>query len=65
MTPPIHPLSITVYCASSQRSPQMYLDVAAELGQLMALRGHTLVYGGGNIGLMGALAQAALAEDYL
>ncbi len=62
MTQPSHPLSITVYCASSQRSPQTYLDVAAELGQLMALRGHTLVYGGGNIGLMGALAQAALAE---
>lgn len=63
MTQSIHPLYITVYCASSQRSPQIYLDVAAELGQLMAQLGHTLVYGGGNIGLMGALAQAALAED--
>ena len=62
MTQPTRPLSITVYCASSHRSPQIYLDIAAELGQLMAKRGHTLVYGGGNIGLMGALARAALAE---
>jgi hypothetical protein len=36
--------------------------VATELGKLIALRGHTLVYGGGNIGLMGALADAALAH---
>lgn len=56
------PLSLTVYCASSKRVPQLYVDVAAELGKLIALRGHTLVYGGGNIGLMAALAQAALAH---
>src|SRR5262249_44096077 len=56
------PLSLTVYCASSQRVPQLYADVAAELGKLIALRGYTLVYGGGNIGLMAALAQAALAH---
>ncbi|MBI3303202.1 MAG: TIGR00730 family Rossman fold protein [Deltaproteobacteria bacterium] len=55
-------LSLTVYCASSKRVSQLYLDVAAELGRLIALRGHTLVYGGGNIGLMGALANAALAQ---
>ncbi len=55
-------LSLTVYCASSKRVPQLYLDVATELGKLIALRGHTLVYGGGNIGLMDALAKAALAH---
>lgn len=55
-------LSLTVYCASSKRVPQPYVDVAAELGRLIAVRGHTLVYGGGNIGLMGALARAALAH---
>jgi len=53
-------LSLTVYCASSKRVAQNYLDVAIEMGRLIAQRGHTLVYGGGNIGLMGALAQAAL-----
>ena len=56
------PLSLTVYCASSKRVPQRYVDVATELGRLIALRGHTLVYGGGNIGLMGALSTAALAQ---
>src|ERR1051326_5384086 len=56
------PLSLTVYCASSQRVPQLYVDVATELGKLIALRGHTLVYGGGKIGLMRALARPALAH---
>jgi cytokinin riboside 5'-monophosphate phosphoribohydrolase len=54
-------LTLTVYCASSWRVPKLYLEVASELGHLIALRGYTLVYGGGNIGLMSALAEAALA----
>jgi cytokinin riboside 5'-monophosphate phosphoribohydrolase len=61
-TPP-RPLALTVYCASSKRVAQPYLDVATELGRLIAQRGHTLVYGGGNSGLMGALAQGALAHN--
>ncbi len=56
------PLSLTVYCASSKRVPRLYTDVAEELGTLIARRGHTLVYGGGNSGLMAALAKAALAH---
>jgi hypothetical protein len=60
-TPP-RSLALTVYCASSKRVAQPYLDAATELGRLVALRGHTLVYGGGNIGLMGALSTAALAH---
>src|SRR5712691_7697185 len=63
MTRTSTPLSLTVYCASSKRLPQLYLDVAAELGRLIAQRGHTLVYGGGNIGLMDARAKAALAHE--
>jgi uncharacterized protein (TIGR00730 family) len=39
----------------------MYLEAAREMGALLAERGLGLVYGGGNIGLMGALADAALA----
>lgn len=58
---PSHTLAITVYCASSRRVTQQYLDVATQLGQLLAQRGHTLIYGGGNIGLMGALADATKA----
>ncbi|MGH7960344.1 MAG: TIGR00730 family Rossman fold protein [Candidatus Binatia bacterium] len=60
--PPPTPLSLTVYCASSKRVAPQYLDVATELGQLIALHGHTLIYGGGNSGLMGALSRAALAQ---
>jgi cytokinin riboside 5'-monophosphate phosphoribohydrolase len=60
---PSRPLSLTVYCASSKRAPQLYFAVASELGKLIAQRGHTLVYGGGNIGLMDALAKAALASS--
>lgn len=53
-------LALTVYCASSKRIAHSYLAVATELGRLIAQRGHILVYGGGNIGLMGALARSAL-----
>src|SRR5262249_8636244 len=62
MTPTTSPLSLTVYCASSKHVSKLYMDVAAELGKLVALRGHTLVYGGGNSGLMAMLAKAALAQ---
>jgi len=62
MTPPATALSLTVYCASSKRIARLYLDMAADLGKLIARRGHTLVYGGGNIGLMAAVADAALAH---
>ncbi len=37
-----------------------YLKVAAELGRLLVQRQHTLIYGGGNIGLMGALANVVM-----
>ena len=59
--PSARPRAITVYCASSKRCPQVYLDVAAELGQLLAQRDYTLIYGGGNTGLMGAVSQSTLA----
>lgn len=62
MTPPSRTLAMTVYCASSQRVAQSYLDVATELGRLIAVRGYILVYGGGKIGLMGALVRAAMAH---
>jgi uncharacterized protein (TIGR00730 family) len=62
MTRTTSPLSLTVYCASSKRVPQVYMDAAEELGTLIARRGHTLVYGGGNSGLMAALAKADIAH---
>jgi len=50
------PLSICVYSSSSDHLDAVYYETARELARLMAARGHTLVYGGGNNGLMGAMA---------
>ena len=52
--------SVTVYAASSRRSPPAFLALADELGRALAERGLTTVYGGANIGVMGSLAHAAL-----
>lgn len=54
--------SICVYCASSQRCAPEYHDAARELGAILADSGHTIVYGGGAVGSMGALADGALAR---
>jgi len=53
--------SICVYCGSSPGKDPAFLQAARELGTLLAKRGHTLVYGGGNTGLMGVVADAVLA----
>jgi uncharacterized protein (TIGR00730 family) len=53
--------AICVYCTSSTRAPQRYIDVAGELGTELARRGHSLVSGGGDISAMGAVARAARA----
>jgi uncharacterized protein (TIGR00730 family) len=52
---------ITVFCGSSPGGDPAYEAAARELGFALARRGLGLVYGGGNVGLMGALADAALA----
>jgi len=54
--------SICVYCSSSDRIADTYPPVAEHLGRDIARRGHTLVYGGGAVGLMGVLAHAAHEE---
>ena len=53
--------AVCVYCASSTRIAREYVAVAAEVGTALALRGHTLVSGGGNLSAMGAVARAARA----
>src|SRR5947209_2289583 len=53
--------SVCVYCASSERSPALYLDAAARMGSILAAAGITIVYGGSSLGSMGRLASAALA----
>jgi uncharacterized protein (TIGR00730 family) len=53
--------SLCVFCGSSSRVAESYRHAAGELGAAIAKRGIRLVYGGGRIGLMGILADAALA----
>lgn len=52
--------SICVFCGSSPGSDPAYVAHARELGQILAARGLRLVYGGGNVGMMGELARAVL-----
>ncbi|CAN5599834.1 MAG: TIGR00730 family Rossman fold protein [Actinomycetota bacterium] len=54
-------LSVCVYCASSDSVAPPLRVVAADLGRALAAEGWSLVYGGGNVGLMGEVARAALA----
>ena len=49
---------ICVYCSSSEKVAPLYFEAAETTGRLIAEGGYELVYGGGNIGLMGALASA-------
>jgi uncharacterized protein (TIGR00730 family) len=51
-----------VFCGSSLGGREEYAAVARLLGRALARRGLELVYGAGNVGLMGVLADAALAE---
>ena len=53
--------SLCVYCGSSSDVDATHRDAAVRLGRLLAERGVRLVYGGGGIGLMGLMADAALA----
>lgn len=53
--------SIVVFCASSFGNSPVYEAVATQVGQTFAQQGIQLVYGGGKVGLMGAVANGALA----
>jgi uncharacterized protein (TIGR00730 family) len=55
--------SICVFCGSRDGDNPAYVAAAQATGRAIARRGWKLVYGGGHVGLMGALADAALAED--
>jgi len=56
-----HRSSICVFCGSSPGGRPAYRDAADALGRALAVQGRTLVYGGGNVGLMGVVADGALA----
>lgn len=52
---------VTVYAASSQALDPIYVEAAGRLGRTLAEAGLDIVYGGGSTGLMGAMADGALA----
>ncbi len=52
---------LCVYCGSSLGTRARYAEAAAAVGRMVAERGIGLVYGAGNLGLMGTVADAALA----
>lgn len=54
-------LSICVYCGSRHGHLPTYREAATALGRAIAAHGWRLIYGGGNVGLMGAVADSALA----
>ncbi len=57
-----HPIkSVCVFCGSLSGARSTYEVAARELGTQLAQRGITLIYGGGHVGLMGAVADAALS----
>jgi len=52
--------AICVFCGSSPGNDPAYAEAASQLGRTLAERNTTLVYGGGHVGLMGVVADAAL-----
>lgn len=56
---PASTFSLCVYCGSRDGAKQAYTDAAVELGRAIAREGWRLVYGAGDVGIMGAVAQAA------
>ena len=53
--------SLAVFCGSSAGDRPVYADAAADVGRALARRGVRVVFGGGSVGMMGAVADAALA----
>lgn len=51
--------AVCVFCASSRELAPRWLDLARDLGVALARRGHTLVSGGGCVGMMGTVAEGA------
>lgn len=53
-------MRIAVFCGSSTGSDPVFIDQAKALGKQIAEDGHSLVYGGGNVGLMGIIADEVM-----
>ncbi|MBP3395956.1 MAG: TIGR00730 family Rossman fold protein [Clostridia bacterium] len=55
-------MNITLYGSASDKIDRAYIDGVEALGRAMAKRGHTMVFGAGSTGLMGAAARGMAAE---
>ncbi len=53
-------MNITVYCGAAEGQDPEFIARARELGAWMAAKGHTLIYGAGNSGMMGAVSDALI-----
>ena len=53
-------ISVGVFCGASNAVEKRWMDVATELGKLIARLGYRLVYGGGRVGLMGCVADGCI-----
>ena len=54
--------SLTIYCSSSEKLDQKFYDLAEKIGFFLGQNQITIIYGGGNIGLMGKLSNVALKK---
>lgn len=54
---------VVVFCASSPGHESIFMESARMVGEALVMRGINLVYGGGRVGLMGAIADSVLAND--
>lgn len=59
---PSRPYAVCVFCGARPGHEPRFVALARRAGAMLAASGATLVYGGGSVGMMGALADAALAE---
>lgn len=55
-------MNISVFCGATVPHNQFFTQAAEQLGRQLAKAGHTLLYGGSNLGLMGVVSGAALAH---
>lgn len=53
-------MRVTVFCGSSSGN-ESFVSVARSFGEFLAIKKHTVIYGGGSVGLMGALANGVMA----
>jgi uncharacterized protein (TIGR00730 family) len=56
-------MNVCVFCGSSKGKNPVFAEAAKELGTLLAKNSHSLIYGGGNVGLMGIVADSVMRNN--